>query len=697
MTISPDELRLAGALILNGLVLAASWQFCRRWVREDWIQRAADTLLLWFAVQYVSVGLPGLAGFLSPWTIAAVALAISAGLWWGGGAMEMGTSTISKAESWLPVGCLVFLLSYLVVLVGKYAYLPVMSVDALIYHLPAAVQWLQHGRIDLFETWFHPANAYSPLGGSVFMAWWFAPLGSDLLARFAQIPPLILIFLCLTQIGRALGARTGAAALIALGAVLSRSFISESTLLKDDLFLAAFFLAAVGGLVPTRLRQRIGPWRIGIALGLALSIKYTAMFSLPLILLMIDAPWRAWRASAPAPQAPEMVGDRRLPYGAWAIAAALVLILAGPWYLRNWLTRGNPLFPIDVSLGKWTIFHGLISITRSDKLASLAGLRDVLTAGYHSPPIWLALFLVAGWIAAVVRGARRLLADPLVRICLLGPPLGLLLFIWRGMYPEIRFIYPSLLLLFACMCIAVRSPNRPAWIEYAAAGVIALAGTASGFKPDLLGQMLGTAAIIAAVIMAMIILQMKTLRLGRRGLLSSSAAAAAILAMLIYVQWGAYIAECRANACEAWAAPYGKALAEGWTFARDQLADGVLAVANSDLVYPLQGFRGDRRVISVCAGRDIADFAHLPRLGDHMTGSDLDARTAALMQENPDDAAWLQRLRASGAMYLFIAKGSGGINPAPIELKFVEQYPRAFGKIYENEAASIYVVGLGGA
>ena len=52
---------------------------------------------------------------------------------------------------------------------------PPLATDALTYHLPAAVFWLQKRRIVLFQTWFfNPANTYSPLAGSMFMTWLLA-------------------------------------------------------------------------------------------------------------------------------------------------------------------------------------------------------------------------------------------------------------------------------------------------------------------------------------------------------------------------------------------------------------------------------------------------------------------------------------------------------------------------------------------
>ena len=71
------------------------------------------------------------------------------------------------------------------------------------YHLPAAAQWLRTGTLGVFETWFYnPANTYSPLAGSIFIAWLIAPFHSDLAARFVEVGPLLMIFWAVLSLSR---------------------------------------------------------------------------------------------------------------------------------------------------------------------------------------------------------------------------------------------------------------------------------------------------------------------------------------------------------------------------------------------------------------------------------------------------------------------------------------------------------------
>src|SRR5262249_13020644 len=157
-----------------------------------------------------------------------------------------------------------------------------------------------------------------------------------------EAPALVMIFFALMQLCRQLGADARVAALVALAACVARPFISQTILAKDDLFVAAFFLAAVVGLSQQRLRDSLGSWRLGTAIGLLLATKYTALFSAPILFLAIDAPVRAsWR--------------RRQ----YLIALFVAIAIACPWYLRNWILYQNPLFPVEFSVFGARIFPGM--------------------------------------------------------------------------------------------------------------------------------------------------------------------------------------------------------------------------------------------------------------------------------------------------------------------------------------------------
>ena len=312
--------------------------------------------------------------------------------------------------------CAAFVVGYAGCLIVYQSALPVISNDAITYHLPAAVQWLQTGRIGLYEAWFYnPANSYSPLAGSVFLEWLLAPVGNDTIARFVQAGPLLLLFVGVVNLCRRVGADVGVAGLIAVAAVLARPIVSQTALAKDDLFVAAFFVLALDALRRERMEERWGPWRAGIAMGLMLATKFTVLLSLPVLFLVLGR-GRKWQ---------------------WAIIVFVcVMILAGPWYVRNAVVTGNLFYPTRLTIGDATLLPGMIDVHRSALLSTASGVWNVFTGGYYSVPVPLAIVLIAGWCAAVRVAGRNVLRNRVIRVSILGALLGIALFIllapvWR--------------------------------------------------------------------------------------------------------------------------------------------------------------------------------------------------------------------------------------------------------------------------
>jgi hypothetical protein len=569
--------------------------------------------------------------------------------------------------------------------------LPVMSNDALAYHLPAAVQWLRTGRLGLYEAWFYnPANVYSPLAGSTFLAWSMAPMGNDLLARFVQAPALPFLFLGMLRLSKLLGVPATLAALVAAAAVLSRPFVSQVTFPKDDLFMGAFFLVAAVGLGAGG-DDRLSAWRAGVGLGLFLATKYTALFSLPLFLLMIDAPARAgWRRKQ------------------WAIAAGCVLLLAGPWYVHNAMLTGNPIYPTEVRVLGVTVLPGLLTLQRGVLLRSLSGVWSVLTGTYYAPTPALFALLLAGWLAAAwSSGASALLRDPIKRLCIVGAPLGVALFVLTSPYGEIRFVYPSLLLLFACLALGLGQLRLPTLARHAVAAAVLLlaAGTAYPFS-TLLVPLSAAVAAGAAGVMAVALHYRRIWLSTTAQVLGTAAGAFAVVMMLVYVYWPTYVRLCRETADPAWSVPgyaYGD-LGEAWRFVRQNTpADALVAYCNTYLLYPMYGPEFSRRFIYVPTRPGLAHSWQLPHFPALLSGEEIPGAAPRVTIQGASRETWLANLKASGAQYLFIGTRDLGATDAkpfvPPELTYVQADPGHFHRIDTplpdgrlNASAAVYQI-----
>src|SRR4030095_6601829 len=98
-----------------------------------------------------------------------------------------------------------------------------------------------------------------------------------------------------------------------------------------------------------------------------LACKYTVLLACPLLLFLVDAPFRAgWKPRH------------------YLVAIFTCLVLFSPWYVRNLSLTGNPLYPVDVKLFGVTLFHGLFGTERDQQLRSAGGVWRMLGQTSHS-------------------------------------------------------------------------------------------------------------------------------------------------------------------------------------------------------------------------------------------------------------------------------------------------------------------------
>jgi hypothetical protein len=668
------ELRLLLAVLLNAAVWGCAYRFARRRGDGGALQAVCDAFLLSFTIQYAAVALPGVVGLLNVWTMSAVALSAAGGLLWlsmrgGPGGAEPPPIRWDAGRLTL-LGCGLFVTAYVLAHAHANRWDPPRATDTLVYHLPAAVQWLQTGRLGLFPTWYwNPANAWSPMTGSTFIAWLMAPLGNDVLARFVQGPALLFLFALLARLGRIMGCGPAVAGLLAAAAVVSRPLFSQVGFAKDDLFVAAFFVAAVVSMSRDNLRHRLGPLRVGLAIGLLLAMKYTVVLVCPLLLFLLDAPFRAgWRARQ------------------WVVAIVVALVLSVPWFARNALLTGNPFYPMDVSLLGVEVFHGLFTTARAQDVRHASGVMRVLFDDYHSLPPPLAVTLLLGCLVGIAAAGGSVLRDPPRRAVLLGTPLTLASLFLTLPNQEVRFAFPLFALLFPSVAPALARWGRPAPVGILLAAGLLVLSLATSTSPDLWRRVAGMALpplVIAVLAAGAWAVQTHYLRLRAQSLALVGALAALGCVMFVYVEWSAYT-EAYGLGVPARSAEAYPAEAPLWTFVREHVPDdATLAVANTYWVYPFYDAGLRRRVVYAPVRPDVSDYRGLPRLGDEPIPADLLAeRTTRVMNAGADRAAWLEHLGRSGAQFLVIARSPHESNPP--EDRFVAEEPGRFEKLFDH-------------
>ncbi len=216
--------------------------------------------------------------------------------------------------------------------------------DSRNYHIGNLFEWYRdHSLWSLpfqnpgFFTATHPGNAEIATIGTM-----FATGGNDHLLYVANTLFGALAVLACTSIARDLGGRPHQGAMAAMAVLASPIvFGTQAHSLATDLPAAAGLLAGVATLLRARREaQHRVRWIVltGFALGFGLGTKYTVLLLVPVVIA------GAFMAIRPR---------RDVVWLAPGLAA-----LAAPWFVRNWVTTGNPLFPQSVTVFGAQIFPG---------------------------------------------------------------------------------------------------------------------------------------------------------------------------------------------------------------------------------------------------------------------------------------------------------------------------------------------------
>lgn len=230
---------------------------------------------------------------------------------------------------------------------------PPVRFDALVYHLALPKSYLQIGRVA-----FQPVNLYSgmPQAGEMLYTLGMACAGEEAAAVLGWFCALLALWGLAGFLVDHFGgspAWAGAASLMA-GASLS---LSTSWAYVD--WIALLFGT---GLLVSLVNWRIVPSRgrlalVGAFAGLALGTKYSAGFMVLATLAVIL--WASWRAKR---KEEDMAVQGRWAGMVKSLRAGLIFGLAAllsvaPWWLKNFLSTGNPLSPFLFAGQGMNAFH----------------------------------------------------------------------------------------------------------------------------------------------------------------------------------------------------------------------------------------------------------------------------------------------------------------------------------------------------
>jgi len=586
--------------------------------------------------------------------------------------------------------------------------------DSLSYHLHFAARWVQDHAISIIPTPFSDeAQAYAPANGELFLAWLMLPIQSDALARMGQFPFALLAALTLFALARRLGAPAAHAIYPAAFFLLSRPVVEQMVGANVDLICAALFLATLLLTVIAVEDDRAADWAVcGVSAGLFWGTKYLALVYAPVLLLLAFAR-----------------GPRTRMW--WALPAAALFAL--PWYARNWIVAGSPIYPASVTIGSLTVARGAFNhaamLNTVFHTADFALLPAIIAHAFGPSLVlvWLPC-AVAGWIGMARRGWW-----PHGVLALL--PLLMLPLYWYGLPVNIdsRFLMPAV--APALLPLAFVFSSRPRWNTsvhafYAASMIWIVVGAPVTLPGSLPWFMRGWLALDGLVASGYLLLfaatgaaLAATLTVARR----TPRFAASIVAIgVVGIATGISLHAERACAprCDYLKTTptyIRREYVDAWDWLDANLHESTIAYTGINLPYPLTGEGLTNRVVYVAIdGRRrwrLHDYDRAYRNGrfdpqppllatssgelkpiSARSGPREDAVRPRYARMQGDPGAWQFSLTAMNVRYVFVAALSAyevdyvwhNDEGFPIEDDWAKAGPTRFQPVFENRMVHIY-------
>ncbi len=315
----------------------------------------------------------------------------------------------------------------------RFLFTPPSHWDDLNYHLRFPVEWIQSGTLDNPIVPFGDlAPSYYPMNTELLHFWVMAPLKSDIIARILQHLFLgvgaIVFYGILHHIGmRRLPSIILTSSFFSMPYLMTQGFgfpVNGQTVSHDIMTLTLFLIWLY--LLLYTLKSPSTPRFIlaGIAAGVYIGTKYISMiFGIPLVICILLHNLISQRT----------IREKILCTGCFLIP---MVLWGGPFYLRNWISTGNPLFPARITLFGETWFPGLYTAAQyqSRSVHNLFSWKEFLI--HPAFGIGIVLIIIIGYASAVIttiasnRGFKKspsstsgnpslfLLLLPLITFCL---------------------------------------------------------------------------------------------------------------------------------------------------------------------------------------------------------------------------------------------------------------------------------------
>lgn len=253
-----------------------------------------------------------------------------------------------RGESGIPMTPAIVLLAFVIVAAvlvqaGFAIRYPVSGFDDMGYHAPLSVLYWHEGSMTAFLDRFGDTPVLSHPGGTELWQGLLLMIGGEPLALLGQLPFALLGAAAVGLFGRRLGLRPGAAALAGMFYLMVPLLLEQIGHIRDDVAGAAIVAVTVAFLVggsreglPGRLT--LGILGIGMMLVTKLALLPAAGAMTLLVLWILVREHRSGRR------------DMAVVWKAFGLGVLLAALAVAPWWLRNLVREGNPLFPLNLPI-----------------------------------------------------------------------------------------------------------------------------------------------------------------------------------------------------------------------------------------------------------------------------------------------------------------------------------------------------------
>jgi hypothetical protein len=593
---------------------------------------------------------------------------------------------------------------------------PLTLYDAVSYHLVFPARWLQDHRLSIVPTPFSdPAQAYQPGNGELFFLWLMLPFHGDLLARIGQLPFLLLAVASLYAIARRCGAQAEHAAYAPFFFVLARPVVEQAVGADVDLVCTSALLAAIHlGLVANET-EAARDWALwGVIVGLFAGSKYLALVYLPVLLVL--PLWRGPRLKA-----------------LWAVPGLSAFAL--PWYARNWIVAGSPIYPASLKVLGILVARGAFAReAMNHSVFHVTSVRLLPAIIAHAIGPATALVWLPAWCAGIAVAVARRRWWPAAYVA--AVPLAIILLFWFGVPDngDSRFLLPAVAVAMVPLTLsfgADRGWNACLHAAYLIGAIWILVGAPRQLPmslPWFMGDWLALDGLVSpaalplfAVWMAVTAGLVYGVRRRSTNAVPLLTSAFGLACMILAIDATASHAK-DASSLLTLSPTYVRAgMIVGWDWVHRNITHATIANTGNNLPYPLFEHNLTNRVRYINIDRHVDWRFHDYARGRKDAPVDAPGRLARasgqLMPPLPEGTAegasrpryerwegyreaWLSNLKSAGVTHLFVSVLSAyevdfvshNVEGFPIEDDWARADPGAFTLVYENGQVRIYAL-----